>query len=83
MKYTIETTEDGWTETLEISGKTYAKNWNRRSNGAYRCEEGDFTDRVIADGCAPDYLEDELYNALDEAPNGLDMHELVRDYLED
>lgn len=83
MKYTIETTKDGWTETLEISGQTYAKNWKRLSNGYYRCEDGDFTDRIIADGYAPDYLEDELYNVLDEEPNGLDMHNLVRDYLEE
>ena len=83
MKYTIETTEDGWVETLEISGHSYDKNWKRRSNGYYRCEEGNFTDRIIADGCAPDYLEDELYAALDEEPNGLDMHNLVRDYLEE
>ena len=83
MKYTIETTEDGWVETLEIRGQTYVKNWKKVDNGRYKCEEGDFTDRIIADGYAPDYLEDELYAALDEEPNGLDMHNLVRDYLEE
>ena len=83
MKYTIETTEDGWVETLEIRGQTYEKNWKKVGNGRYKCEEGDFTDRIIADGYAPDYLEDELYAALDEEPNGLDMHNLVRDYLEE
>lgn len=83
LKYTVETTQDGWVETLEISGKTYAKNWTRHSNGAYLCKEGDFTDRIITDGYVPDYLEDELYAALDEEPNGLDMHNLVRDYLEE
>ena len=83
MKYTIETTEDGWVETLEIRSQTYEKNWKRRRDGVYRCEEGDFTDRIIADGYAPDYLEDELYSVLDDNPNGLDMHNLVRDYLEE
>lgn len=83
MKYTIETTEDGWVETLEISGQTYSKNWKRRSNGYYQCEDGDFTDRMITDGYAPDYLEEELYSVLDDNPNGLDMHNLVRDYLEE
>ena len=83
MKYTIETTEDGWVETLEVSGQTYAKNLKRRSNGYYRCEDGDFTDRMITDGYAPDYLEEELYSVLDDNPNGLDMHNLVRDYLEE
>nr|DAL61400.1 MAG TPA_asm: hypothetical protein [Caudoviricetes sp.] len=83
MKYTIETTEDGWVETLEISGHSYEKNWKRRSSGCYRCEEGDFTDRIIADGYAPDYLGDDLYEVIDESPNGLDMHNLVRDYLEE
>nr|DAI20897.1 MAG TPA: hypothetical protein [Bacteriophage sp.] len=47
------------------------------------CEEGDFTDRMITDGYAPDYLEEELYSVLDDNPNGLDMHNLVRDYLEE
>lgn len=83
MKYTIETTKEGWVETLEISGQTYKKHWKRRSDGIYRCEEGDFTNRVISDGYAPDYLQDELYEALDEEPNGLEMHKLVRDYLEE
>lgn len=83
MKYTIETTEEGWVETLEIRGQTYVKNWKKVDNGRYKCEEGDFTDRIIADGYAPDYLEDELYAALDEEPNGLNMHNLVRDYLEE
>lgn len=83
MKYTIETTEDGWVETLEIRGQTYVKNWKKVDNGRYKCEEGDFTDRVISDGFAPDYLEDELYDVFDESPNGLDMHNLVRDYLEE
>lgn len=83
MKYTIETTEEGWGETLEIGGQTYEKNWKRRRDGVYRCEEGNFTDRIIADGYAPDYLADELYEALDEEPDGLNMHKLVRDYLEE
>lgn len=83
MKYTVETTEDGWVETLEIGNHSYEKNWKKVGNGRYKCEEGDFTDRIIADGYVPDYLEDELYAALDEEPNGLDMHNLVRDYLEE
>ena len=83
MKYTVETTENGWVETLEIGNHSYEKNWKKVGNGRYKCEEGDFTDRIIADGYVPDYLEDELYAALDEEPNGLDMHNLVRDYLEE
>ena len=38
---------------------------------------------MITDGYAPDYLEEELYSVLDDNPNGLDMHNLVRDYLEE
>lgn len=82
MKYTVETTKDGWVETLEISGQTYAKKWKEVSGGKYRCEEGDFTDRVIDDGYFPDYGENELYDAVDESSIGLDMHKLVRDWLE-
>ena len=36
MKYTIETTEDGWVETLEISGQTYARDVAMVTIGAKR-----------------------------------------------
>lgn len=35
MKYTIETTENGVNETLELYGTTYRKEWIRRENGLF------------------------------------------------
>ena len=83
MKYTIETTEDGWVETLEIRGQTYVKNWKKVDNGRYKCEEGDFTDRIIADGAAPTNCEEDLYEVVDDGIDGLGMYNFERDILED
>lgn len=83
MKYTIETTKDGWVETLEISGKTYVKNWKKVDNGRYKCEEGDFTDRIIADGAVPKNCEEDLYDVVDDGIDGLGMYNFERDILED
>ena len=53
MKYTIETMGNGYVETLEICGKSYVKTWESTERGTYRCKEGDFTDRIVADGVVP------------------------------
>lgn len=33
MKYTVELTENGINETLELNGITYRKEWTRLGNG--------------------------------------------------
>jgi hypothetical protein len=83
MKYTIETMENGYVETLEIGGKFYVKTWESTEQGTYRCKEGDFTDRIIADGVVPEAYEDDLYDAVDDHICGLDMYCFERDYMGD
>ena len=56
MKYTVETTESGVTETLELDGSIYKKEWVREENGAMRCKQKDFSEQLIESGCANDYL---------------------------
>ena len=78
MKYTIETMGNGYVETLEICGKSYVKTWESTERGTYRCKEGDFTDRIVADGVVP-----EAYDVVDDYVCGLDMHCFERDYMGD
>ena len=33
MRYSIETTENGVNETLEVDGNLYKKEWEREGNG--------------------------------------------------
>lgn len=82
MKYTIETNENGYTETLEICGKVFKKTW-KKTGVFYRCEEGDFTDRVLQDKDIPSWIDgDDLYNAVDDDyVNGVDLFKFERDYL--
>lgn len=83
MKYTIETTKDGWVETLEIGNNSYEKNWKKVGNGRYKCEEGDFTDRIISDGAVPKNCEEDLYDVVDDGIDGLGMYNFERDILGD
>lgn len=41
MKYTAETTENGVTETLELDGSIYKKEWIREKTGVMRCKQKD------------------------------------------
>ena len=81
MKYTIETVENGFIETLEMGGKSYEKTWKHTERGSYRCEEGDFSDRIIADGIIPEEYGDDLYAAVDDRVIGLDMYCFERDFM--
>ena len=56
MKYTVETTENGVTETLELDGSIYKKEWVREENGVMRCKQKDFSEQRIESGCTNDYL---------------------------
>jgi phenolic acid decarboxylase len=50
MKYTIETTENGVNETLELNGTIYKKEWLRRENGLLECSQKDFRAYMEEDG---------------------------------
>lgn len=39
MKYSIETTENGVNETLEVDGNLYKKEWEREVTGLFRCKQ--------------------------------------------
>lgn len=38
MRYSIETTENGVNETLDVDGNLYKKEWEREENGLFRCK---------------------------------------------
>lgn len=42
MKYSIETTENGVNETLEVDGNLYKKEWEREVTGLFRCKQKKF-----------------------------------------
>lgn len=50
MKYTVETTENGVNETLELNGTIYKKEWVRRKNGLLECSQKDFRAQMEEDG---------------------------------
>lgn len=50
MKYTVETTENGVNETLELYGIIYKKEWIRRENGLLECLQKDFRAQMEEDG---------------------------------
>lgn len=46
MRYSIETTENGVNETLEVDGNLYKKEWEREGNGLFRCKQKGFADQM-------------------------------------
>ena len=50
MKYTVETTENGVIETLELDGTIYKKEWTRRENGLFEGSQKDFSEQMRDDG---------------------------------
>lgn len=64
MKYTIETTNSGCVETLELSdGSKYEKRYTRIQGGC-QCESEDFADQMEADGINEEMVE-RVYDAFD------------------
>lgn len=50
MKYTVELTENGINETLELNGITYRKEWTRLESGLFKCAQKDFADQMEEGG---------------------------------
>ena len=50
MKYTVELTENGINETLELNGITYRKEWTRLENGLLQCSQKDFSEQMRENG---------------------------------
>lgn len=78
MKYSIETTEDGVVETLEINGAVYKQEWIHVAQGHLGCKQRDFTKQMIEDG-----LNDELIEKIEEIFDGFLASDFdsMRDYL--
>lgn len=67
MKYSVETTENGYVETLEINGGVYHKSWTFTETGE-ECEDEDFYDQISAAGEKNSVLLDNVYEVIDESP---------------
>lgn len=57
MKYTVELTENGINETLELNGITYRKEWTRLKNGLFQCSQKDFSEQMRENGHDGDLIE--------------------------
>ena len=57
MKYTVELTENGITETLELNGIIYKKEWTRLENGLLQCSQKDFSEQMRVNGHDGDLIE--------------------------
>ena len=79
MKYTVETTENGVNETLELNGTIYKKEWLRRKNGLLECSQKDFRAHMEEDGYSG-----ELVAKVDEIFDGFlaEAVDEMRDYLD-
>ena len=80
MKYSIETTEDGVNETLDVDGNLYKKEWKREENGLFRCKQKNFADQMENDV----YDNESLLEKIDEV--FYSFHSIsvddIRDYLD-
>lgn len=64
MKYTIETTEDGCVEVLELhDGSKYTKRHVKTAYGS-QCENKEFAEQMEADGICEEIL-DKVFDVLD------------------
>ena len=80
MRYSIETTENGVNETLEVDGNLYKKEWEREGNGLFRCKQKGFADQLDIDG----YDNEILLELVDEVFDSFLASSVddIRDYLD-
>ena len=79
MKYSVETTDSGVIETLEVEGSLYKKEWTREENGLVSCKQKDFSTQMQNDG----YEDDELLEKIEEVFDSFIASSVddMRDYL--
>ena len=65
MKYTLEVNGNKATETFVVNGKEYKRAWTNNRHGITHADEGDFSDRVEADGFDNQEILDAIWNVLD------------------
>ena len=80
MRYSIETTENGVNETLEVDGNLYKKEWEREGNGLFRCKQNGFADQMENEG----YDNEPLLEKIDEVFDSFLASSVddIRDYLD-
>lgn len=71
MGYSVETTEDGYVETLTVEGKEYKKRWKYAGLGHYKCQNDDFSEQLENDGCKDEEFLDKIYDRFDDLGLGI------------
>ena len=75
MKYTVETTETGFIETLEVGGRVLVKHWTG-DGGHVECNDKEFADQLEAIGIADEEILNRIYDVLDENYIGMDLKKI-------
>ena len=75
MKYSVETTENGYVETLEVNGKEYKKRWKYKDMGHYQSNDAEFFEQLEEDGVEDVELLDRVCDRIDCLSFGIDLFE--------
>ena len=68
MKYTIETTDNGYKETLEYEGHVFEKVWEKTERG-YRSQSDEFCEQMEDAGYNRDMYEELLDSVYEQIDN--------------
>lgn len=82
MKYTIESTENGCIETIELNdGSKYTKKHTKKSFGS-RCEDKEFWEQMQDNKIRDDEFLDKVYDTFDAfiASNFMDIAEIEKEW---
>lgn len=79
MRYTIETTENGVIETLEVDGTIYKKEWERKEKRILVCHQKDFWAQMQENGDDREELLERVNNIFDDFL--MDSVDEMREYL--
>ena len=77
MKFIIETTEHGYTETLEAGGRIFRKQWIRTDMGFRACDK-DLSDQLEAEGIRDEELLEDIHDVMDDPVFGMELYKLER-----
>lgn len=76
MKYSVETTENGYVETLEVDGKEYKKTWTHNGIGSFSCDDYEFHEQLEKDGFDDEELLEDVFNYIDGLSVGIDVFDI-------
>ena len=76
MKYTFETTKNGYVEKLELNGKTYKKKHEGTSSNV-STKDADFWEQMEADGIRNEDCLDKIADVLDNNFFAFDLFEIA------